>query len=68
VLFVLLILLGSVHLGWHYALDGYVAIILVLLCWQFAGAITRATLHSHSEGYGTLTIGAIRGQQLSIES
>jgi protein-S-isoprenylcysteine O-methyltransferase Ste14 len=59
VLFALLILVGSVHLGWHYALDGYVAIILVLLCWQFAGAITRATLRSHSEGYGTLTIGTI---------
>jgi hypothetical protein len=25
--------LSTVYLGWHYALDGYVAIVLVLVCW-----------------------------------
>jgi hypothetical protein len=32
-----LILFGSVHFGWHYALDGYVSILLVLLFWTAAG-------------------------------
>jgi hypothetical protein len=32
-----LILVGSVHLGWHYAIDGYVSILAVLLIWRAAG-------------------------------
>jgi len=31
--FFVLILAGSVHLGWHYAMDGYVAIITSALIW-----------------------------------
>ncbi|WP_373502818.1 phosphatase PAP2 family protein [Aestuariivirga sp.] len=34
-----LILLGSVHLGWHYAVDGYVAIALAL--WAAMGPVAR---------------------------
>jgi hypothetical protein len=37
ILFALLILLGSVHLGWHYALDGYVAIPVVWGIWRLSG-------------------------------
>lgn len=37
------ILLGSVHLGWHYAVDGYVSVILVPIIWVFAGRIVRIT-------------------------
>lgn len=36
-LFALAILLGSVHLGWHYAIDGYAVIPPVLLIWRLAG-------------------------------
>ena len=36
-----LILVGSVHLGWHYAIDGYVAWIILLPCWFAAGKIAR---------------------------
>jgi hypothetical protein len=32
-----LILLGSVHLGWHYAIDGYVSIITVVALWWASG-------------------------------
>ncbi len=32
-----LIMIGSVHLGWHYAVDGYVSIAATLLIWRCAG-------------------------------
>ncbi len=32
-IFVSFILVGSVHLGWHYAVDGYVAILTTTLIW-----------------------------------
>jgi len=35
------ILLGSVHLGWHYAVDGYAGIALAFLGWWIAGPIAR---------------------------
>jgi len=31
------ILLGSVHLGWHYAIDGYLSIALMLVIWKLVG-------------------------------
>lgn len=34
-----MILVGSVHLAWHYAVDGYAAIALALTCWRLAGFI-----------------------------
>lgn len=39
-----LILFGSVHLGWHYAIDGVVGIGLALLMWRIAGPIADAGL------------------------
>ena len=38
------ILLGSVHLGWHYAVDGYAAIGIALACWWIAGVLARWTM------------------------
>jgi hypothetical protein len=35
------ILVGSVHLGWHYAVDGYAAVLLALAAWWAAGHMAR---------------------------
>jgi hypothetical protein len=37
--FCAVILLGSVHLGYHYAIDGYVAILLTWLIWHVIGRL-----------------------------
>ena len=42
--YLLVILVGSVHLGWHYAIDGYVSIIAVLVIWRAAGWWARRGL------------------------
>lgn len=31
------IMIGSVLLAWHYAVDGYAGALIALLCWKFAG-------------------------------
>jgi len=36
-----IIFFGSIHLGWHYAIDGYVAGISALLIWWFSGWLAR---------------------------
>ena len=35
--FLLMIGIGSVHLGWHYAIDGYLALIVTLIVWKLTG-------------------------------
>jgi hypothetical protein len=42
VLYICIIQIGSVMLGWHYAVDGYVAIILALPIWKLTGLALRA--------------------------
>jgi len=37
VVYAFLILLGSVHLGWHYAIDGYVSVLAVIAIWKLVG-------------------------------
>ena len=36
------ILVGSVHLGWHYAVDGLASIAIAGLAWRLAARLTRA--------------------------
>lgn len=38
-LYVAIIWIGSVHLGWHYAVDGIVSAVLTLLIWRFSGTV-----------------------------
>ncbi len=40
--YALLIWVGSVYLGWHYALDGIVSAVMLLLFWPLAGRIADA--------------------------
>ena len=40
----LLILVASVHLGWHYAIDGYASVLAVPVIWWLAGLLARASL------------------------
>jgi hypothetical protein len=35
------IMVGSFHLGWHYALDGYVSVVCALLIWWATGLFAR---------------------------
>jgi hypothetical protein len=42
-IYVMIILIGSVHLAWHYALDGYIGILGAVLCWQVAGTLQHFT-------------------------
>lgn len=40
-LFTFIVQIGSVHLGWHYAIDGYVAAIGTLLVWWCVGLFLK---------------------------
>lgn len=40
-IFLLLTYLGSIHLGWHYAIDGYFAMITTYIIWRGAGWLVR---------------------------
>ncbi|OEJ64042.1 phosphatase PAP2 family protein [Magnetovibrio blakemorei] len=36
-----LILIGSIHLGWHYAIDGYVSVVMTMAIWWMLGGWQR---------------------------
>jgi hypothetical protein len=50
-LYTIVILIGSVHLGWHYAVDGYVSLILTYLIWYTVGLVTNRS-RSHIKYVG----------------
>lgn len=39
-LFAVSIMVGSVHLGWHYAIDGYFGAALAVICWRLSITLT----------------------------
>ncbi|MFT6100519.1 MAG: hypothetical protein ACJAYF_003077 [Arenicella sp.] len=56
--FLLLILIGSVHLGWHYAIDGYLSIISTAFIWRFNAYLVPTSNHQYdlpnkAENYST---------------
>jgi hypothetical protein len=36
-LFLALVFIGSIHLGWHYAVDGYLAVAFAWALWRLTG-------------------------------
>lgn len=46
-IFFVLIVLGSVYLGWHYAVDGYLAMILTYAIWQITGWMVQKLQKTH---------------------
>ncbi len=44
----LLVFLGSVLLGWHYAVDAYVAVVIAAVAWAAAGCLARAWEARHA--------------------
>ncbi|HEY9469699.1 MAG TPA: phosphatase PAP2 family protein [Propionibacteriaceae bacterium] len=40
-LYALVIFLGSIHLGWHYAVDGEVSLVVVPILWWFSGKLAE---------------------------
>jgi membrane-associated phospholipid phosphatase len=48
--FLAFILVGSVALGWHYAIDGYASIILTILIWKVVGWLPSNTAPPSSRG------------------
>ena len=43
--FAAVIFIGSIHLGWHYAADGYVSAIAIIAIWKFTGWHVKRTAH-----------------------
>jgi hypothetical protein len=56
VAYLLAILIGSVHLGWHYAIDGYVSILAVWVVWVAVG-LWKASSASGRMRFATLRNG-----------
>jgi hypothetical protein len=46
-IFAVLIMIGSVHLGWHYAVDGYASVLTIPLIWKLGGMIVEYW-HAHT--------------------
>lgn len=47
--FTAVIVIGSVHLAWHYAVDSYAGLLIAALCWKFAGwLVSRDPFHQDS--------------------
>ncbi|QQG35815.1 MAG: phosphatase PAP2 family protein [Micavibrio aeruginosavorus] len=46
-IYLAIIMVGSVHLGWHYAIDGYFSIITTYLLWKATGRFFRKGEHKH---------------------
>lgn len=48
-IFAIATFLGSIHLLWHYAVDGYVSIISTYIIWVVAGKVSNRTIKEEQE-------------------
>ena len=44
VIFTILIQVGSFHLGWHYAVDGYAGALIAAACWWLSATVMRRVI------------------------
>jgi hypothetical protein len=51
--YALLIQIGSVLLGWHYAIDGYSAALLTLSIWYLSGSLYRWITEKVTNSFST---------------
>jgi hypothetical protein len=51
-IYAFVIWIGSVHLGWHYALDGVVACVLTIVTWYAVGRVPGLWPRAASAGAG----------------
>jgi membrane-associated phospholipid phosphatase len=52
-IYAMLIMVGSVHLGWHYAIDGYVGALGMIAIWWIVGIVLRRRAAKESSGLVT---------------
>ncbi len=53
-----IVVIGSIHLAWHYAVDGIAGTALALVFWWVAGIIVRAHFRLHVAAE-TIPVGAV---------
>lgn len=59
--FAVIIYIGSIHLGWHYAVDGIVGAAVALVCWRLGCYLARLDLQRHDRlGFALAPGGAAR--------
>lgn len=57
--FLVLVQIGSVHLGWHYAVDGYFSILLMWAIWKFSGWLVARVYGPEEYSKADRAIGSI---------
>ncbi|ABA89002.1 hydrolase, PAP2-like superfamily [Syntrophotalea carbinolica DSM 2380] len=58
--FAIVIGVGSIHLGWHYAIDGYVSTLLTILIWNAVGACFRKGVRCREKSQHSFPEGTVR--------
>jgi hypothetical protein len=57
--FAIVIVIGSIHLAWHYAVDGIAGILLAVLFWTLAGWVVRANARYSMQRTGAALTAAL---------
>lgn len=54
IVYLAVIWVGSIHLGWHYAVDGPIAVLAMLAVWRLSGRLARAICPDAGDAGGAL--------------